>query len=184
MYNYAVETSRVISLGIYAKQVAKLSRILKYPEGEKRIDAIGRFLKGLSNEEQAFSTEVLVKNCRAYCSFNMNETCFAQEVLSEELRIKRTKEGIQDELKGLKELLKEADKLTTTVKKMDNERRKALSNLVREKKYKELNLSFQEIAKIIEMACTTEISLPEANREFRIVSRNLNTLGEYLKKIK
>ncbi len=179
MYNKSKKTKQVLELREYAKYVAQLSKIVdNYPEGEGRIIAIGDFLRVLPEEESRVNN--LITLCREYCSLEMNEVCFTQEILKEKNEIEKQKRLIKEEIRMLTQILKELDKITTT-KKFTMEKRREMMEVVRGKNFKEFKEELCEIKRNIKMTATTEITVEEANQFFQIVLSHLKTLSKFLK---
>lgn len=178
MYNKSRKTKQVLEMRNYAKNVVQLSKIVAtYPDGEERIIAIGNFLRILPEEGK---NKILINLCREYCSFQMNEVCFAQEILKEKMNIDNQKKDMKEEMRVLNLMLNELDKITTT-KKFTIEKRIEMMKLIKGKNFNEFKEEFIEIENNIKKTATTEITVEESNQFFQVVLLHLKTLSKFLK---
>lgn len=184
MLNRKESTTKVISLNYYYSKVSELSRILEKYSDEERMNKISNFTKKLTIEEDAKVIENLRKACREYCSMQMNDTAFAQEIFSEKKAIQDKLEKIRREYNHLVEKMVASDKVLVRTEKVDNKKRKELSKLivVEENKIEELHGIFNEFKSIIERVCTTETDIDDARFEIRILMSHLEYLSGYLHK--
>lgn len=160
------------------KNIARIQRIMRrYPEGEERFAKISAFLKTLPDYEE--SKEIILL-CRMYSTYEMNEVCFAQEILRYEKKVEEQMRCIRDEISELTKVLSELEKLTCT-KKFDFEKRKKIAQLIKKANFKEFQEEFQKILEIIRMACTTEIQVEVANKHFALALTEITNLSRSLK---
>ena len=178
MYDKTKKIKELMTLRNYSKKLNQLSKIAQGEQTEKQIEAIGKFISDFS--EEIPNREKIVDLCREYCSLEMNEVCFAQEIFDEQCIIEKKKEQIKCEIRELDKILTELDKFTTTTK-ITMEKRLQLNQVIKGKHFIELIDEFNAVVRQVRMVCSTEISLEEANQFFRFVASNLKTLGKFLK---
>ena len=163
----------------YLQSVRKMKKIINSGKPEESLSAeIGTFAKKM----QIASTdqnEVLIKLCREFCTEETNITCLAQEVLAQENITSNRLTLIKEEKKYLLVVLAELDKLTFTSKSLTNQRRQELVNVIKSVKnntFDELYQYWDEIKQVLQMSCTTELSLKEANGLLQLIQNNLKKL--------
>lgn len=178
MYDKTKKIKELMAMRNYAKKLNQLSKIAQGEQTEEQIEAIGKFISDFS--EEIPNREKIVDLCREYCSLEMNEVCFAQEIFDEQCVIEKKKEQIKCEIRELDKILVELDKFTTTTK-ITMEKRLQLVQVIKGKHFIELNDEFNAVVRQVQMVCSTEISIEEANQFFRFVASNLKTLSKFLK---
>ena len=106
------------------RNISRLQKIMRqYPEGEERFSKISEFVKNLQDNEKS---KDLITLCRMYSTYEMNEICFAQEILRSEREIEEKLRCMKEEVIEFSKILTELEKLTCT-KKFDSEKRKKIS---------------------------------------------------------
>lgn len=178
MYDKTKKIKELMAMRNYAKKLNQLSKIAQGEQTEEQIESIGKFISDFSEEIQ--NREKIVDLCREYCSLEMNEVCFAQEIFDEQCANEKKKEQIKEEIRELDKILTELDKFTTTTK-ITMEKRLQLVQVIKGKQFTEFNDEFNAVVRQVKMVCSTEISLEEANQFFRFVASNLKTLSKFLK---
>lgn len=182
MYISNDKLKEIMIIKSHLTEVNRLSKIIrKHEEEEKRIIAVGNFVKKLPTyEEGKEQRNKLAVLCRMYCSYEMNLTCFSQEVLTEEKNINQKLKELKEEKIQLLKLLTKLDNLTTTPK-LDANRRKLLSDAIAQKEFNEFKKEYEEVVQIVRMICTTEISIKKGNELLQMVISHLKALSKYLK---
>ena len=159
------------------RNISRLQKIMRqYPEGEERFSKISEFVKNLQDNEKS---KDLITLCRMYSTYEMNEICFAQEILRSEREIEEKLRCMKEEVIEFSKILTELEKLTCT-KKFDSEKRKKISDLIKKANFVEFKEEFQKILEITRMACTTEIDVEIANKLFALALTELTNLSRSL----
>ena len=178
MYDKTKKIKELMAMRNYARKLNQLSKIAQGEQTEEQIETIGKFISDFS--EEIPNRDKIVDLCREYCSLEMNEVCFAQEIFDEQCSIEKKKDQIKAEIRELDKILTELDKFTTTTK-ITMEKRLQLVQVIKGKYFIELNDEFKAVVRQVQMVCSTEISIEEANQFFRFVASNLKTLSKFLK---
>lgn len=186
MYNN-VKLREVEDLKKYLQLARRLQRIIS-PQliNEAMVVCVGEFVKKAQKEENKDYQTKLINLCRNYCMAEMNSVCFAQEVLTEINQTRKQLNIVKYEKSDLLDLLKELNRLTLTEKELTVERWQELIKVIKSKNienFQELYIYFQEIKEIVQMICTTEITLIEGNKRLEVVRVELKKLSPFLTNI-
>ena len=98
MYEKTKKIKELMAWRNYARKLNQLSKIAQGEQTEEQIETIGRFICDFS--EEIPNREKIIDLCREYCSLEMNEVCFAQEIFDEQCAIEKKKEQIKKHLKN------------------------------------------------------------------------------------
>lgn len=171
----------------YLLLARKLQRIIiPNMSDEALMVCVGAFVKKAQKEENKDYQQKLIGLCRNYCTAEMNSVCFAQEVLTEINQTRKFLNIVKYEKTTLLDLLKKLDKLTLTEREINAERRKELIKVIKTKKvedFQELYIYFEAIKQIVQMICTTELTLKEGNNQLEEVKLELKKFSQFLTNI-
>lgn len=165
----------------HLKNVKRLRKKIRQLGEEEILNIVTEFVTKLPQyEEEQEKRERLISMCRMYCSYEMNLICFSQELLREEKVTNKKLKDIKEEVLVLTNILEELDKITNTDEFNANKRKK-LGNLIAQKTFIEFKNEFEGVLQIVRMICTTEMTVEEGNRLFKLILSHLKALSKYLK---
>lgn len=165
----------------HLKNVKRLRKKIRQLGEEEILNIVTEFVTKLPQyEEEQEKRERLISMCRMYCSYEMNLICFSQELLREEKVTNKKLKDIKEEVRVLTNILEELDKITNTDEFNANKRKK-LGNLIAQKTFIEFKNEFEGVLQIVRMICTTEMTVEEGNRLFKLILSHLKALSKYLK---
>lgn len=182
-----VKLREVEDLKKYLQIARRLQRIISpNVSDEALIVCVCTFVKKEQKEENKKYKQKIIDLCRNFCTAEMNSICFAQEVLAEINQTRKQLNTVKYEKADLLDLVKELNKLTLTEKEITFERRRELIKVMKRKNvesFQELYVYFQEIKEIVQMICTTELTLKEGNNRLEAVQLELKKFSPFLTNI-